>query len=109
MAKKSIEEIIRQQKPGFRVSRRVESAADDEVASVDATSHSMHELKRKYLGPSPGLDEATEAATMRSRNDDLEIVAVEPETTDDTGNAPPHRSKAAVVSKKTGRIIGEQG
>jgi hypothetical protein len=114
MAKKTVEQIVREQKPGYRVAaqpkRAMAAPEAHDAPTVDAASHSLSELKRKYLGANTGLDEAVAAAAPKTMgNDELEIVAIEPETPDDTPNSPPHRAKAAIVSRTTGRIIGEQG
>jgi hypothetical protein len=114
MAKKTVEQIVREQKPGYRVvaqpKRAMAAPEAHDSPTIDASSRSLSELKRKYLGANTGLDEAVDSAARGSvNNDDLEIVAIEPDTPDDTPNSPPHRAKAAIISKKTGRIIGEQG
>jgi len=125
MAKKWVEEVIRQQMPGHRVVSESQAADEsDSVGAVDAASHSLDELKRKYVAANSGLDEAVHAAlahpatahpataqpatTRSDPNDDVEIVAVVPQTDEDEVNSPPTRAKAAVVSRKSG-VIGEQG
>lgn len=111
MATKSVEEIVRQQKPGFHVVERRDLAAADSPGSTscDATSQSMEELKRKYLGTSAGADDPNRGTVTPRTQDDLEIVAVEPETHAADAAGEPSKAKSVVVSKRLGRIIGEQG
>ena len=111
MAKKTVDEIVRQQLPGFHVASQASGADSHEAPSdVDATSRSLDDLKRKYLGQDSGLDEAVRQSARGASNvdDDVEIVPIEPVSSPSDAD-PPHRTKAAVVSKKSGKVIGEQG
>ena len=104
--KKSVKEIVHEQLPGFRVATPTAARAADAAVQVDAASRSLDALKRKYLGQHAGLDEAAYGAA--DGNDDIEIVAVEP-VNPASDEETPSRPKTVVVSKKAGKIIGEQG
>ena len=109
MAKKTVEEILRQQKPEFQIAAAQSGDAADAAAQVDAASRSLDELKRKYLSSNAGLDEAVRGAyAPASPDDDVEIVRVEPNAPPSDAE-PPTRAKAVVISKKAGKVIGEQG
>lgn len=116
MAKKSTEEIIRKEKPGYHLAVGLPADNHDEpiAQKADATSRSLEQLKRKYLGPGAGLDEAIGAAATKQGvqggafDDDVQIVAVEPDAPA-TDAEPPRRTKAVVVSRSKGKVIGEQG
>ena len=109
--KKSVKEIVHEQLPGFRVATPTAAREADATAQVDAASSSLDALKRKYLGQHAGLDEAVYGAADGNddnSNDDIEIVAVEP-VNPASDEETPSRPKTVVVSKKAGKIIGEQG
>jgi len=111
MAKKTIQQIVQEQRPGFHVASN-DPAAQGAEEMPDAVSDSLNELKRKYLGQNLGLDSAVSSAAQGARGanggDDVEIVPVEPNAPR-ADSDPPHRAKAAVISRRQGRIIGEQG
>ncbi|MGI8917166.1 MAG: hypothetical protein ACR2H6_01100 [Pyrinomonadaceae bacterium] len=127
-----LEEIVKQGLPGYKVSPKSQVAKQatetDSVrrgASAARAEDRAETLRRKYLGPDADVeadeDEAADTATFVAEEeeparrdsaindeDDEMIVAVEPDSdTDplDRGS----RAKAAVISKKEKKVIGQQG
>lgn len=127
LSKEDLEQIVRNDLPGFKVSQKSRAAktaegADARNAGADASR--AESLRRKYLGGDAAADDdddndasgLTDWAARGTDNnpgddddtDDEVIVAVEPETS----NHPWDRSarpKAAVISKKEKKVIGQQG
>ncbi len=129
-----IAEIVKQGLPGYKVSPKSQVARQatetDEVrrgANASRAEDRAETLRRKYLGPDAELEadegEAAEAATFVAEEeparrdsaiddegdeDDEMIVAVEPEIESDPLDRG-SRVKAAVISKKEKKIIGQQG
>ena len=127
-----LEEIVKQSLPGYKVSSKskvvgqgFESDTARPGASAGRSESRAETLRRRYLGPDaegePEEDDmSAETATFVADEepderdsaiddeDDEIIVAVEPEhPTDplDRGS----RAKAAVISKKEKKVIGQQG
>ena len=129
-----LEEIVKRSLPGYKVSPKsqvVRQAAEesDSVRRGARVSHSdasrAETLRRRYLGTEAEAaeadeDEAAEESTLAADEgyaapdnsiddeDDEMIVAVEPETTTDPLDRG-SRAKAAVISKKEKKVIGQQG
>ncbi|HET6669359.1 MAG TPA: hypothetical protein VFH15_03915 [Pyrinomonadaceae bacterium] len=125
-----LDEIIKQSLPGYKVSSKSKVARQttetDSVrrgASASQTDASRAAtLRRRYLGTDADAtdadeDEASEeSATLAADEadsstddeDDEMIVAVEPETVTDPLDRG-SRAKAAVISKKEKKVIGQQG
>lgn len=122
-----IARIVQRDMPGYRVSTKSSSAVPDWAArdsrdSASAESASGTDaprydaLRSRYLGDAASevevessgdaVESASDAAN--GNDDDAEIVAVEPEQTThpwDRGARP----KAAVISTKRKKVIGQQG
>ena len=126
-----LEEIVKQGLPGYKVSPKSQVAKQatetDSVrrgASAARAEDRAERLRRKYLGPDADVeadeDEAADAATFVSEEeparrdsaiddeDDEMIVAVEPDSDADPLDRG-SRAKAAVISKKEKKVIGQQG
>lgn len=125
-----LEEIVKQGLPGYKVSSKSEVARHETDSARSgaraASAESRGEtLRRRYLGTDADLnvdeEEEAEAATLVAEeeparrdsviddeDDDEIIVAVEPETDSDSLDRG-SRTKAAVISKKEKKVIGQQG
>jgi hypothetical protein len=127
-----LEEIVKQSLPGYKISPKsqvagqgFESASASTDASAARAEGRAENLRRRYLGTDAELDaddedrsEETaiyvadeEGASLESAIDDEDdemIVAVEPETSADPLDRG-SRAKAAVISKKEKKVIGQQG
>ena len=130
-----LEEIVKRSLPGYKVSSKSQVArqAAEETDSVRRrgarASHTeanrAETLRRRYLGTEAEAteadeDEASEESAFASDEsyappdnsiddeDDEMIVAVEPETATDPLDRG-SRAKAAVISKKEKKVIGQQG
>lgn len=127
-----LEEIVKQSLPGYKVSPKSQVARHGteidsarRAASAATAETRAETLRRRYLGADAELDadeeEAAEAATLVAEeepaphdsavideDDDEIIVAVEPETSNDPLDRG-SRAKAAVISKKEKKVIGQQG
>ncbi len=129
-----LDEIIKQSLPGYKVSSKSQVARPatetDSVRSGARASHAdasrAETLRRRYLGTDvTATDADDEDASEESANfvadenyappdsslddeDDEMIVAVEPETATDPLDRG-SRAKAAVISKKEKKVIGQQG
>ena len=128
-----IEEIVKQGLPGYKVSPKSQVARPgvdtDSVrrgASASRAQNRADTLRRRYLGTDTDAaaeeDEEAETATFVAEDeparpdsaidddedDDEIIVAVEPETDADPLDRG-SRAKAAVISKKEKKVIGQQG
>ena len=126
-----LEEIVKQSLPGYKVSPKsqvarhgTETDSARRTASAATAETRAETLRRRYLGADAELDaeeeEAAEAATLVAEeepaphsaiideDDDEIIVAVEPETSTDPLDRG-SRAKAAVISKKEKKVIGQQG
>src|SRR5688572_20098196 len=106
--KKTVQEIVEQEMPNFRVLEPNPAAEPRPLASADATSPDLDALRRKFLGVDAAASstrtlDADEAA---GPEDDTEIVLTVPRNADalNRGAGP----KAAVVSKSKGKVIGSQ-
>ncbi len=125
LSSEELEEIVKQSLPGYRISRRSQVAgqsqdtgAGRDSASAKSEADHLKQLRRKYLGPdfSPDDDDQLDESDridyangpVDDNSDDAVIVAVEPETAADPLDRSA-RAKAAVISKKEKRIIGQQG
>ena len=127
-----LEEIVKQSLPGYKISPKsqvvgqgFESDSARRVASASRAENRAETLRRRYLGEDaevdaddeelteePAIDVADEeGASSESAIDDEDdemIVAVEPETSGDPLDRG-SRAKAAVISKKEKKVIGQQG
>lgn len=125
-----IEEIVKQGLPGYKVSPKSRVARPgsetDSVrrgASGSRAENHTATLRRRYLGTDAEVDaeeDEAETATFVTEDepvrhdsaiddeDDEIIVAVEPETEADPLDRG-SRAKAAVISKKEKKVIGQQG
>ena len=126
-----IEEIVKQGLPGYKVSPKSQVARPgsetDSVrrgASASRAQNRADTLRRRYLGTDTDAaadeDDEAETATFVAEDeparpdsaiddeDDEIIVAVEPETDADPLDRG-SRAKAAVISKKEKKVIGQQG
>jgi len=121
-----IERIVKRDMPGYRVSTK-SSAGRDEAArdsrnaarpeSASETDQTPFDaLRSRYLGDaaweeeteSPEVDLEIASDAANGNDDDAEIIAVEPEQAAhpwDRGARP----KAAVISTKSKKIVGQQG
>lgn len=126
-----LEEIVKQSLPGYKISPKsqvagqgFESASSTDASDSRAESRAEN-LRRRYLGTEAEVDADDEdqaeeiaidvadeeAASFESAIDDEDdemIVAVEPETSADPLDRG-SRAKAAVISKKEKKVIGQQG
>lgn len=122
-----ISRIVQRDMPGYRVSTQSSSAVPDWAArdssdrasaeSASGTEATRHDaLRSRYLGDaesedvieSSGDDVEIASDAANGNDDDAEIVAVEPDEAAhpwDRGARP----KAAVISTKRKKIIGQQG
>lgn len=122
LSNEELDEIVKQSLPGYRVSRRSQVAGqslDAEKDSERAEPEHLRQLRRKYLGPdfTPDDDDPTQDSDRITfadgpvdddESDDDIIVAVEPDTATDPLDRG-SRAKAAVISKKEKKVIGQQG
>lgn len=114
MKKEDVERIIQREMPGYRVApQRGGPGADAprKRATAGAGTPDLEALKRKYLSKEPKTSGS--AATGRDsvhtrRNEDDEIVVVEPDSVVDPWDRVSRR-KAVVVSGREKRIVGKQG
>jgi hypothetical protein len=127
-----LDEIVKQSLPGYKVARRSQVAGDaldateaqgSKAGGVVDAAH-LEDLRQKYLGADFAGDDddddlsdellTTDYANGPARNfsddegDDEIIVAVEPETSADPLDRG-SRPKAAVISTKEKKVIGQQG
>ena len=121
-----IERIVERDMPGHRVSTKSSSIpvrdqatrdSRDSFSSPSVTNQTRtDELRSKYLGDADWEEETESSDTdheiasdaASGNDDDTEIIAVEPEQAAhpwDRGARP----KAAVISAKEKKIIGQQG
>lgn len=117
MAKRSakqLDEIIRTQLPGYHLARRSahssrvagSDAAPSRAVETDATTPSIAQLRRKYLGSRARADiDAAELAPASNTEGEADIVNVEPDGIDDEVR----RHTKAVVISADGKILGYQG
>lgn len=128
-----LDEIVKQSLPGYKVSPKSQVAkqvreVDSARRSADASSTDSRRaevLRRRYLGTDAEAvddeDDLTEDSAplaaakdyvpendLADDDDDEMIVAVEPETAADPLDRGT-RAKAAVISKKGKKVIGQQG
>lgn len=128
-----LDEIVKQSLPGYKVSPKSQVAkqvreVDSARRSADASSTDSRRaevLRRRYLGTdAEAVDDEDDLAEdsaplaaakdyvpendLADDDDDEMIVAVEPETAADPLDRGT-RAKAAVISKKGKKVIGQQG
>ena len=127
-----LEEIVKQSLPGYKISSKsqvtgqgFESDSARRGASASRAESRAEILRRRYLGVDAEVDADDEelseepaihvadeeGASLESAIDDEDdemIVAVEPETSADPLDRG-SRAKAAVISKKEKKVIGQQG
>lgn len=108
-------DIVRSKKKGFRVVRSEQkpNLLADTDSSVVARSSSLEQLKAKYLpqetvkqGAAVPASSAPPTAAKAQQPDDLEMLQIEPDTGADP-EGPGHKS--IIVSRRSGKIVGEQG
>lgn len=99
-----LREIVAKDRPGYRI---VEPIPTPDTAMSDRRVHrnasNLDRLRQKFLGL-PATESTASGRDSRQASDDTEIVQIAPET--DTGRS---KRKAAIVSGRTKKIVGEQG
>ena len=125
LSKEDLEQIVSHDLPGYKVSRK--SKAEEQtgraggVRDTGADDSRAESLRRKYLGgaaddeddddasgPFESMAGAADNNPGGDDTDDEVIVAVEPETSNHAWDRSA-RPKAAVISKKDKKVIGQQG
>lgn len=127
-----LEEIVKQGLPGYKVSPKSQVAREGSEtdsarrsATASRAENRAETLRRRFLGTDAEVDadEDAEAASATfvaeeeparrdsaiDDEDDEIIVSVEPDTDDADPLDRGSRAKAAVISKKEKKVIGQQG
>ena len=105
LSSKQIDEIIAKDRPGFRAVPQTYTSPAMTDGKTSHDSKDLDYLRRKFLGtrganPTP----AQKTAEAVDSREETEIIQISP-ATDRRGS----KSKAAVLSGKAKRIVGEQG
>jgi hypothetical protein len=113
-----LEKIVREQKPGFSIDRRarpgrtrvdidIPSESTPDIEDLQAKAEEILEGKKRTRRGSASREDSPNASRAADA-DDIRIVNVRPDHPVDRADLP-SRSKKVIISRSTGRIIGEQG
>jgi hypothetical protein len=113
-----LDKIVRQQKPGFTIDRRARpgrTRADKstrtqgtpDVDDLKAKAENLLRFKKRTRRGSASRKDRPDASRAAEAGD-MRIVSVHPDHPIDRADRP-SRSKKVIISRSTGRIIGEQG